>query len=160
WIHGGAFFLGSGGGSSYDGTNLAQKGVVVVTINYRLGPFGFLCHPALSKESGRGASGNYGLLDQIEALPLVQRHIATFGGDSKTVTIFGESAGGFSIGCLLISPLAKGLFHRAIGESGAAIWIARKLRERSGTDEAAEDSGVRVLKDLVGDATDVLAAAR
>jgi para-nitrobenzyl esterase len=149
-----------GGGSSYDGANLAQKNVVVVTINYRLGPFGFLCHPALSKESGRGASGNYGLLDQIEALRWVQRNIATFGGDPKNVTIFGESAGGFSIGCLLISPLAKGLFQRAIAESGVAIWITRKLKEGSATEPAAEDSGVRVLKALVGDATDVLAAAR
>jgi para-nitrobenzyl esterase len=116
WIHGGANIAGSG--SMTDGSALAKRGVVVVTINYRLGPFGFLTLPALSKESTRGASGNYGLLDQIQALMWVHRNIDKFGGDPQNVTIFGESAGGTDIGWLMTSPLAKGLFHKAIVESG------------------------------------------
>ncbi len=150
WIHGGGFFLGSGSGTSYDGANLARRQVVVVTINYRLGPFGFLGHPALSKESPHGASGNYGLLDQIAALQWVQKNVAAFGGDPGSVTIFGESAGAFSVGCLLVSPLARGLFHRAIAESGAAIWIARGLREPGMREEPVEVVGERVVLALVG----------
>jgi para-nitrobenzyl esterase len=116
WIHGGA--LTAGAGSIYDGEQLARKGVVVVTINYRLGVFGFFAHPELSKESDRSASSNYGLLDQIAALQWVQKNIAAFGGDIKRVTIFGESAGSWSTNLLAASPLARGLFHRVIGESG------------------------------------------
>src|SRR4029077_20469133 len=104
-----------------DGTNLAKDGVVVVSMNYRLGIFGFLAHPDLARESGRNSSGNYGLLDQVAALEWVKRNIAAFGGDPGNVTIFGESAGSFSVSELMASPLAKGLFHRAIGESGAAF---------------------------------------
>ena len=88
-------------------------------MNYRLGPFGYFAHPLLSKESPRSASGNYGLLDQIAALKWVQKNIGAFGGNPKNVTIFGESAGSHNVGYLMASPLAKGLFHRAIGESGS-----------------------------------------
>src|SRR5437660_10882089 len=118
WIHGGALTRGSGETPTYDGEALANKGVVLVTINYRLGIFGFLAHPELTKESDRNASGNYGLLDQIAALQWVQKNIANFGGDPSRVTIFGESAGSWSVNYLMASPLAKGLFHRVIGDSG------------------------------------------
>ena len=121
WIHGGAFNFGSASQPEYNGKNLAKKGVVVVTINYRLGPLGFLVHPLLSKESAQGTSGNYGLLDQIAALKWVQKNIAAFGGNPDQVTIFGQSAGSRSVSLLMISPMAKGLFHRAIAESGGPI---------------------------------------
>jgi para-nitrobenzyl esterase len=121
WIHGGSFETGSGSMAVYDGRNLAAQGVVVVTINYRLGPFGFLAHAALSAESPEGVSGNYGLLDQIAALHWVQRNIAGFGGDPGNVTVFGESAGAISILDLLVSPLAEGLFQRAISQSGILL---------------------------------------
>jgi para-nitrobenzyl esterase len=127
WIHGGA--LTSGAGSLYDGEALAKKGVVVVTVNYRLGVFGFFADPELSKESDRNASGNYGLLDQIAALEWVQKNITAFGGDPKRVTIFGESAGSWSVNYLAATPLAHGLFQRAIGESGAEFAPARKLAD-------------------------------
>ncbi len=120
WIHGGGFFAGFGGEERHDPTRLAAKGAVVVTLNYRLGVFGFLAHPALAAEPGNTA-GNYGLLDQIAALQWVRRNIARFGGDPTRVTIFGESAGGMSVGALVASPLAKGLFRRAILESGSGI---------------------------------------
>lgn len=115
WIHGGAYRFGSGKDQA---RALVPHGVVVVTLNYRLGLLGFLAHPALSEESAHGASGNYGLLDQIEALRWVQRNIAAFGGDPRRVTIFGHSAGGGSVAQLLASPLAKGLLHRAVIQSG------------------------------------------
>jgi len=118
WIHGGSNISGAGSEVPTDGATLAAKGVVVVTINYRLNIFGFLAHPALSLESPKGVSGNYGLLDQIAALEWVQRNIAAFGGDPSRVTVFGESAGATDIGYLMTSPLAEGLFHRAISQSG------------------------------------------
>jgi para-nitrobenzyl esterase len=121
WIHGGSFESGSGSMAVYDGTNLAARGVVVVTINYRLGPLGFLAHPALSAESADGVSGNYGLFDQIAALEWVRDNIAAFGGDPARVTAFGESAGAISILDLMVSPLAEGLFQRAIPESGILL---------------------------------------
>jgi len=121
WIYGGGFQAGSASEPRQDGARLAAKGVVVVSLNYRLGLMGFFAHPALSQESGRKASGNYGILDQIAALQWVQKNIAAFGGDPGNVTIFGESAGSFSVSILMASPLAKGLFHKAIGESGAAF---------------------------------------
>ena len=121
WIHGGGFWAGFGGEERHNGAPLAKRGAVVVTLNYRLGAFGFLAHPALARESQHHAAGNYGLLDQIAALQWVQRNIARFGGDPSRVTIFGESAGGFSVGSLIASPLAKGLFQRAILESGTGI---------------------------------------
>jgi len=119
WIHGGGFQAGSGSEPRQDGARLARKGVVVVSMNYRLGVFGFLAHPELTKASAHGASGNYGLMDQIAALRWVKANIAAFGGDPGNVTIFGESAGSFAVSGLMASPPAAGLFHRAIGESGA-----------------------------------------
>ena len=116
WIHGGA--LTSGAGGIYNGEGLAAKGAVVVTINYRLGAFGYFAHPELTKEAGHGA-GNFGFLDQVAALQWVKHNIAAFGGDPSRVTIFGESAGSWSVNYLTASPLAKGLFERAIGETAA-----------------------------------------
>ena len=121
WIHGGALVIGSPAVLSTDGAALARKGVVLVSINYRLGAFGFMAHPDLTKESAHHSSGNYGLLDQLAALQWVQKNIAAFGGDPRNVTIFGESAGSWSVNLLVASPLSKGLFHRAIGESGAVL---------------------------------------
>ena len=118
WIHGGGFFGGSGSQAGYDGTRLTRQGVIVVTLNYRLGVLGFFAHPELSAESPDKASGNQGILDQIAALKWVRRNIAAFGGDPDRVTIMGESAGGISVAVLVASPLAKGLFQRAIAESG------------------------------------------
>jgi para-nitrobenzyl esterase len=129
WIHGGGFTRGSGTSAAYDGEILSRKGVVVVTINYRLGVFGFLAHPELTAESGHHASGNYALLDQIAALQWIKANIAAFGGDPSRVTIFGESAGSWAVNALMASPLAKGLFHRAIGESGASFSPMRTLAE-------------------------------
>src|SRR5689334_22429037 len=129
WIHGGGFWAGFGGEERHNGAPLAKKGAVVVTLNYRLGPFGFLAHPALAAESPHHATGNYGLLDQIAALQWVRRNIARFGGDPNRVTIFGESAGGMSVGSLIASPLAKGLFARAILESGTGVGIGVSRRE-------------------------------
>jgi para-nitrobenzyl esterase len=119
WIHGGGFQAGAGPEPRHDGDALARKGVVLVTMNYRLGVFGFFAHPELTRESGRNASGNYGLLDQVAALGWVRDNIAAFGGDPRNVTIFGESAGSFAVSALMASPPAAGLFHKAIGESGA-----------------------------------------
>jgi para-nitrobenzyl esterase len=121
WIYGGGFVAGATSEPRQDGANLAKQGVVVVSMNYRLGIFGFFAHPELAKESGRNSSGNYGLLDQAAALEWVKRNITAFGGDPGNVTIFGESAGSFSVSDLMASPVAKGLFHRAIGESGGAF---------------------------------------
>lgn len=118
WIHGGGFQRGS---SQKDGAALAQRGAVVVSINYRLGIFGFLAHPQLTEESPQQSSGNYGLLDQIAALRWVQENISAFGGDPGRVTVFGESAGATSIGYLLVSPLARGLFQRAILQSPSRL---------------------------------------
>ncbi|HZD38547.1 MAG TPA: carboxylesterase family protein, partial [Actinomycetes bacterium] len=117
WIHGGALLVG--GSAGYDPSRLVAKGAIVVTINYRLGMLGFLAHPALSAQSPQHASGNYGLMDQQAALAWVRRNIAHFGGDRGNVTIFGESAGGLSVHSQLASPLAAGLFERAIVQSGA-----------------------------------------
>jgi para-nitrobenzyl esterase len=129
WIHGGGYTRGTGATPTYNGENLAQKGVVVVTINYRLGIFGFLAHPELTKESDVHSSGNYGLLDMVAALQWVQKNIAAFGGDPKRVTIFGESAGSSAVNFLMASPLAKGLFQRVIGESGANFGRGAKLAD-------------------------------
>jgi para-nitrobenzyl esterase len=119
WIFGGAYTEGGGSSKHNDGENLAKKGVVLVTFNYRLGPFGFFTHPELTKESGHNASGNQALMDAIAALRWVKTNIGAFGGDSGNVTIFGESAGAAMVGSLVGSPVSKGLFHRAISESGA-----------------------------------------
>jgi para-nitrobenzyl esterase len=124
WIYGGSFTSGMTSIPAYDGTPLAEKGVVVVSVSYRVGVFGFLAHPELSKESGKG-SGNFGLQDQIAGLRWVKDNIARFGGDPNRVTIFGESAGGMSVSMLAASPAARGLFHRAISQSGGHFGPAR-----------------------------------
>jgi para-nitrobenzyl esterase len=121
WIHGGGFIAGTPAEKTYDGAWLAQKGVVVVSIGYRLGVMGFLAHPELSAGSDKHVSGNYGLLDMIAGLKWVQRNVAAFGGNPKRVTIFGESAGSAAVSNLCASPLTKGLFHGAIAESGASF---------------------------------------
>jgi para-nitrobenzyl esterase len=121
WIYGGGFTGGAGSLPDYNGEMLAKKGAVVVTFNYRLGAFGFFSHPELTQESDRGASGNQGFLDMLAALEWVQKNIAAFGGDPKRVTIFGESAGSMAVADLMASPLAKGLFIRAMGESGGML---------------------------------------
>ncbi len=156
WIHGGGFFAGFGGEERHNGGILAQKGAVVVTLNYRLGPFGFMAHPAFAAESPNHSSGNYGLLDQIAALQWVKRNIARFGGDPSRVTIFGESAGGMSVGSLIASPLAKGLFHRAILESGTGVGIGvlRQETARAASLKLADSLGVR------GTGADALAQLR
>lgn len=120
FLHGGANTEGSGSIDAYNGEGLARKGIVTITINYRLGIFGFFTHPELSKESPNHVSGNYALLDQIAALKWVHTNIAAFGGDPDRVTVAGQSAGASDIALLIVSPLAKGLFHRAIMESGGA----------------------------------------
>jgi para-nitrobenzyl esterase len=121
WIYGGGFVAGTTSEARQDGYKLAQQGVIVVSMNYRLGIFGFMVHPELARESGHNSAGNYGLLDQLAALKWVHDNIAPFGGDPANVTIFGESAGSFSVSAQMASPLAKGLFQKAIGESGAAF---------------------------------------
>ena len=141
WIHGGGFQAGSGAEPRHDGEAFARKGVVLVSFNYRLGVFGFLSHPELTKESGRNASGNYGMLDQIAALRWVQANIAAFGGDPRNITIFGESAGSFAVSALMASPLAKGLFHKAIGESGAFFSGALGLRPLPASEEQGTKFG-------------------
>src|SRR6478609_2408061 len=123
WIHGGGFVIGAASQPMYDGEELARLGCVVVSVNYRLGLFGFLAHPALSAESPDHVSGNYGLLDQIEGLGWVRRNIAAFGGDPDRVTVFGESAGGISVDCLMVMPAARGLFHGAIAQSATALTL-------------------------------------
>ncbi len=117
WVHGGGFQFGSSASRFSDGIMLAQKGVVVVSMNYRLGVLGFMAHPDLG---GEGPSGDYGLQDQLAALRWVKANVAAIGGDPGNVTLFGESAGAHAIGILMASPLATGLFHKVIGESGAS----------------------------------------
>jgi para-nitrobenzyl esterase len=152
WIHGGALTRGSGASPWYDGSALARKGVVLVTANYRLGAFGYLAHPELSKESEHGASGNYGLLDQIAALKWIHSNISQFGGDPGNVTIFGESAGSWSVHQLTATPLAVGLFHKAIGQSGAHAYPIPELsRSRFGL-PAHEEKGLE-LQDAAGVST-------
>lgn len=129
WIHGGGLVNGSGTAALYDGTRLAQQGVVVVSINYRLGRFGFFAHPALSVEPGHGLLANYGLMDQIAALQWVQANIRAFGGDPAQVTLFGESAGGVSVNRLMLIPAARGLFARAIVESGVGREVGQSLSD-------------------------------
>jgi para-nitrobenzyl esterase len=154
WVYGGAFVAGSSSEPRQDAGVLCQKGVVVVTMNYRLGVFGFFSHPELSKESGHNASGNYGLMDQLAALQWIKQNIAVFGGDPDNVTIFGESAGSSSVSALMASPLAKGLFRRAIGESGAIFGAARPMKLRAET----EKTGTEFAKAAFG--TDSLEALR
>ncbi len=150
WIHGGGNVAGASQHPSNDGEALARKGVVVVSINYRLGIFGYFAHPRLSKESKQNVSGNYGLLDMIAALKWIQHNIKAFGGDPDRVTIFGESAGATNVCYLMASPFAKALFHGAIAESGNAFRTVdnRHLRERWYDQEPMEKQGERIVKDL------------
>jgi para-nitrobenzyl esterase len=145
WIHPGGYTTGSGSTPGFDGEGLAKKGVVLVTINYRLGVFGFFSHPELTKESAHHASGNYALMDQVAALGWVQKNIAGFGGDPQRVTVFGNSAGSSSIANLMGSPRAKGLFQRAVGESGA--WMGLSLAPMRTLVEA-EQAGVKIAEPL------------
>jgi para-nitrobenzyl esterase len=152
WFHGGGFIAGASSEPRQDGEELARKGVVVVSMNYRLGVFGFLAHPELTRESDHNTSGNYGLRDQVAALEWVHRNIPAFGGDAGSVTIFGESAGSMSVSALMASPLAQGLFQRAIGESGAFFGsrleaTPRALAELTGA-EFAKSAGAGSLEKL------------
>ncbi|GAA0629100.1 carboxylesterase family protein [Brevundimonas kwangchunensis] len=147
WIHGGALVTGSSKETLYDGARLAREGVVVVTINYRLGVLGWLAHPDLSAESPVGISGNYGLMDQVAALEWVKRNIAAFGGDPDNVAIAGESAGGLSVLYLMSSPLAQGLFDRAIAQSAYMISTPELKQARYGA-PAAEAAGSALARTL------------
>ena len=143
WIHGGSLIGGSGSDSTYDGTRLAGRGMIVVSINYRLGVFGYLAHPELSSESAQGLSGNYGLLDQIRALEWVHSNIGAFGGDPANVTIAGESAGALSVMYLMAAPPARGLFAKAIAESAYMISTPELKRSSFGA-PSAEESGSKL----------------
>ena len=145
WIYGGGFTGGSGGLAWYDGENLASKGPVIVTFNYRLGSLGFFAHPELAKESGHNASGNYGMMDAIAALQWVKKNISAFGGDPNNVTIAGESAGAIMVGALLGSPQAKGLYHRAIAESGG--WMGLTMG-RMASGQTAQANGAKTMEAL------------
>jgi para-nitrobenzyl esterase len=159
WIYGGGFSGGSSADPMGQGGFLAKHGVVFVTFNHRVGPLGFLAHPELSRENG-GSSGNYGLRDQIAALEWVRDNIAAFGGDPANVTLFGGSSGAISVSMLAASPRAKGLFHRAISESGGAFAPPRTAADQFGqlapTLEVAEQEGERFLASI--DAKDIAAA--
>ncbi len=143
WIHGGGFVNGGSSPAVYDGSQFARGGVVFVSFNYRLGRFGFFAHPALTRENPNGLLGNYGYMDQIAALQWVQKNIAAFGGDAHNVTLFGESAGGMSVHVLLNSPLAHGLFQKAIIESGGGRkGLGGRLHEAANDKPSAEDCGL------------------
>ena len=152
WIHGGSLTTGSGGDPLYDGSALAKRGIIVVSINYRLGALGYLAHPALSAESPEQVSGNYGLLDQIEALRWIQRNIAAFGGDPGKVAVAGESAGALSVMYLMTAPEARGLFHKAIAESAYMV-SAPALRDKRNGMIPAEQQGLALAASL--GATDI-----
>jgi para-nitrobenzyl esterase len=145
YVYGGKFRTGSASSPVYWGDKLVEKGVITVNLSYRGGSFGFLAHPDLSRESGYGASGNYGIMDLIAGLQWVQQNIAAFGGDPDNVTVFGQSAGSFAVGYLTTSPLAKGLFQRAIGQSGADMNPVGQGMMRLAE---AEASGVRLMTTL------------
>ncbi|MBU4054129.1 MAG: carboxylesterase family protein [Proteobacteria bacterium] len=149
WIHGGGFTMGAGSSPDYIGTPLAEKGVVLVTINYRINFFGAFCHPWLTREAKNHASGNYCLMDQIAALQWVQRNIRLFGGNPDRVTVFGESAGSRSVALLTASPLAKGLFHGGVCQSGALRDVSQPLEEREKEGlKTAQILGAKSLDDL------------
>ena len=159
WFFGGGFTGGSGSSPSYDGEGLARKGLIVVTMNFRLGIIGYLASPELSKESTHNVSGNYGMLDTIACLQWVQKNIAAFGGDPGRVTIAGQSSGAEAVFLLTVSPLAKGLFQRAVSESGArspydpdlpghpVYWQSVKEAESAGV-KFSEAQVVNSLKEL------------
>ena len=144
WFHGGGNTAGHGGAEIFDGSNLADRGTIVVTANYRLGPFGFLAHPALTNESEQRASGNYGLMDQIETLRWVQDNIEGFGGDANRVTIFGQSAGGSDVCLLMASPLANNLMHGVIGQSPGSC-VSQGIALEGGSN-SAHDRGERFME--------------
>jgi para-nitrobenzyl esterase len=171
WIYGGGFGAGATSEKNYSGENLAKKGVVLVSIAYRVGQLGFLAHPELSKENPNHSSGNYGLLDMISGLQWIQKNIAAFGGDPGKVTIFGESAGGIAVSMLCASPLAKGLFHGAISQSGGSFGpprpttfpgenLKRLTDVENGGKAYAESAGVSSIAELRKIDADKLPAGR
>jgi len=161
WIHGGGFLVGAGSGPEYPGGKLAQKGVLVVSLNYRLGPLGFLVHEELEQESPAGVAGNYGLLDQIAALQWIRKNISAFGGDPDQITLFGESAGAAAISLLMLSPQAKGLFHRAIMQSATATTLPYIMPLANGSYAQARETGRKLAAGLKCDkGKDTLAAMR
>ena len=143
YYYGGGFVAGDGSEPRYDGESMATKGIVSVTVNYRLGVFGFLAHPELTKESPHNASGNYALLDQYAALKWVKENIAAFGGDPNNITIAGESAGSVSVSALMASPLSKDLINGAIGESGSILGTLSAVPRAQ-----AEEGGVKFANSL------------
>ncbi len=166
WIHGGGFVGGSGSSPGTSGVQFAKQGVVLVSVNYRLGRFGFFAFPALSRERPDETKGNYAYMDQIAALQWVKRNIAAFGGDPNNVTIFGFSAGGVAVHSLLASPMARGLFHKAIAQSGGSrdsVLTARPMRE-DGVDPnypvSAETIGIEFARSMGIEGTDVAALAK
>ncbi len=160
WIYGGGFVNGGSSPEVYDGSRFAEDGIVFVSFNYRVGRFGFFAHPALTKESAGGMVGNYAFMDQIAALKWVKRNIAAFGGDPNNVTIFGESAGGMSVLTLMTSPEARGLFHKAIVESGGGrnlLGPMRKVSQAQGALGSAESVGLAFAKKMGIEGTDARA---
>ncbi len=156
WIYGGGFNSGSGACAIYDGKAIAKQGIVYVSINYRVGVFGFMAHPDLTKESQHNSSGNYGLMDQIAALKWIKNNIAAFGGDPEKVTIAGQSAGSFSVQALVASPLTKGLFRGAIAQSGAmsqgpAMNLQAAEKIGSSLSEKLKSTSVSSLRQLTAD---------
>lgn len=166
WIHGGAFVFGSGSGAENSGVNFAKQGVILITFNYRLGRLGFFAHPALSKEYPNEPKGNYGYMDQIAALKWIQKNITAFGGDPENVAIFGESAGGVSVQSLLTIPSAKGLFHKAIIESGGGrdgVLTGRPINKENADRYypiSAETIGINFAKKNGIEGTDATALAK
>jgi len=151
YFYGGGLTTGDGSEFRYAGETFAKKGIIAITVNYRLGVFGFMAHPALTAESKHHSSGNYGLMDQTEALRWVQKNIAAFGGDPKKVTIGGESAGSFSVSAQMATPLAKGLFAGAIGESGSLLGSKSTVPLKEGEDYGTKfmaSVGASSLEDL------------
>ncbi len=163
WLHGGGFTIGAGGLPPYEGHGLTRRGIILVTVNYRLGHLGFFAHPALDGEDPRGPLHNFGLLDQIAALNWVRENIAAFGGDAQQVTLFGESAGARSVMSLMASPLASGLFHRAIIQSGYTLPDTPRPEALHNGEQVAAVLGLKhataeQLRELPGDAFWPLAA--
>ncbi len=154
WFHGGAHTTGYAHAKIFDGTELAARGVVLVTVNYRLGALGFLAHPALSQVSEHNASGNYGLMDKMAALRWVQRNISQFGGSPENVTIFGQSAGSQSVCALITAPAARGLFHKAIGQSAGCALPSTE------SDPDGIERGVKLATEALGDVPTTAAALR
>lgn len=148
WIYGGGFVDGGSSPAVYDGTGFARDGIVLVSFNYRLGNFGFFAFPAIERHAAGGLLGNYTLMDQIAALRWVRRNVAAFGGDPRNVTLFGESAGGMSVNAMLTTPLARGLFQKAIIESGAGRPNVYPARPLSGSRESAEAMGLKLAAHL------------